>query len=377
MKLPALLVCSIVSHLSACSSTPADAPLENIEISSQDRGTLPESELIKGRDGGYSARIFDRSVWVFGDTILKNADSEGSSWRHNSFAYTEDTIAQDGVTGFVTPTRADGSPRELFSPTTEEAAFNQAHAGENCLEKPCGARKVLWPASLVWDSTRNRALLFYIKIYGEPGPFNFHSLGVGLAEWNSLESGPQRPEANVFLEEPTLLFSNDEPPFGTAAIIEGEHLYSYGCSGGLSKACKLARVPTDKVFQRNLWQYYDGEGWGHTIGKAKELFDASTMMSVFYNSALQRYVAIYSKNLENRIMMRTSLALEGPWSEETELAQAQAPTDGGAWAYSGLAHPEFAEDNGLIQYISYYRGLAPFQGELRLVRVSFQRVVAN
>ena len=77
-------------------------------------GTLEQSEMIEGRDGGGSAVAWGRSVWVYGDTVLTVADEQGRNWHHNSYSMTEDLDASDGITGFVEPLDSAGAPQHFI-----------------------------------------------------------------------------------------------------------------------------------------------------------------------------------------------------------------------------------------------------------------------
>ncbi len=336
----------------------------------QDLGALETSSTIKGRDGGYSGVWRGRSIWLYGDTILSLAGVDGSSWRHNSWSYTGDLDASDGIIGFAERTDDLGAPMAFFPETDDEAAFNRAHSGDGC-ENPCGARRVLWPGPLVTDAARDRALVFYGKIYGEPGEWNFHGLGSGIALWTDFASYPARPELDLIDGEPTLLFDQDEPSFGTAALALGEMLYAYACDGGLAKHCKIGRVPLEHPLDRSAWEFYDGSGWTDDLSHANPVLDGGAMMSVHWNAYLSGYLAVYSKPLDERIGARLAPSPEGPWSDEVVLLEAM-PGDGGDAPYGGLAHAEYAQEDGHIELVTYFRSTGDWTGELRAVEVTVE-----
>lgn len=341
----------------------------SIVTASRDLGPLEQAAVIQARDGGYSARVWDESVWIYGDSILAMAGEDGSSWRNNSWSHTADFDASDGVTGFVEPVDGLGAPRELLPQTEVERAFNLAHSGPDC-EEPCGARWALWPGAMVWDAARARALIVYTKIYGEPGEWNFHSVGMGIATWSGLEQPVERPIARDGAEHPTLMWGQDEPNFASAAIVEGDDVYLFGCHGS-DKECRLARAPLAQALDREAWRYYaGGDRWSDDPDEAAGLFSAMDMTTVHWNEHLDAYVAFYSPPFENRVMMRTSPALTGPWSNPMQAFETLAPGDDPEhFAYSGLGHAELARDGGRLEYVSYYRGTEPWFGEFRLVEV--------
>lgn len=371
--LPFFLLSSVAAW-AACSGS--EAP--TIVASAVDLGRLEQSAAIQGRDGGYSAQVFARSVWIYGDSILSLTGEDGSSWRNNTWSHTPDLDASDGLTGFVESTDEAGAPRELFGQTEAERAFNEAHRGPDCQESPCGARWALWPGPIVWDPVGERALIVYTKIYGEPGPWNFHGIGTGIAVWSGLDQPVQRPVVRPDAEHPTLLWSEQELNLGSAAVVEDGMLYLFGCHGR-SKACKLGRAPLDAVHEREAWRYYAGaESWSADADDAVGLFEAMDMTSVHWNAYVQAYVAFYSPPFENRVMLRTAPALIGPWSAPMHAFDALAPTDNpDGFAYSGLGHAELQADNGRVEYVSYYRGTQPWFGEIRLVRVELDETAAG
>jgi hypothetical protein len=344
-------------------------------------GLLETSTAFKGRDGGFSGLFQGRSVWIYGDTVLAFAGEDKSSWRHNSWSWTANLNAKEGkITGFQERVDALSAPTEFFAPTAEEAAFNKAHAGDPCQKKPCGARKVLWPGAIIEDRAHQRAFIFYTKIYGERGAWNFRALGHSVAVWSDFSKPPQRPLVRPQHSEPTLLFDAHEPNFGgSGAILVGDMLYAYGCekSGGFVKPCRLGRVPVNDVSKREVWRFYTQNGdWSEKLDNLRVLFDGAPMMTVHWNYYLGAYLAIYSKPMDRRIAMRTAVKPEGPWSDETILWKGQNSHDGET-PYSGLGHPEFAKDGGRIEYVTYYRSPADWKGEIRLLEITFARTMSS
>ncbi|HXX31665.1 MAG TPA: hypothetical protein VEJ89_13265, partial [Myxococcaceae bacterium] len=187
-------------------------------VSARELGTVRQSSLIVGRDGGGSALLFGVSVWVFGDTVTSVPDVDGQTWHNNSFSLTSDLVASDGIGGLTEPTDAAGAPAYLLAPTADEAAFLIAHARDPCAEQPCGARYAAWPGTPVYDSGRGRALIPYSLVWAAPGDFNFHGVGHSFAVWEGPGAAPVRPEVAPGTAHPTLLFGPDEPGFGRRVL---------------------------------------------------------------------------------------------------------------------------------------------------------------
>lgn len=321
-----------------------------------EEGPLAVSSTIVGRDGGVGAALWGHVVFCYGDTVLSVPDAEGETWHHNSFSITEDLDASDGIDGFTEPVDEAGAPIYFVAPTPDEATFNEAHRGEDCEEEPCQARFAAWPGTMVYDEARDRALVFYGLIYAEPGDFNFRGVGQSIATWAGLDDLPERPEVAPGAEHPTLLFSEGEPPFGTAAIARDGDLYAFACDSdadGLSPPCLLAKVPLEDALDRSAWRFWDGGAWSEALDDATEVFAGAPSVTVAYNAYLGAFTAIYAEPLSNDVVIRTADALEGPWTDPRLLFVANKP-DGSA--YDSDAHPEYEEEGGRVQYVTFSRG---------------------
>jgi len=331
-------------------------------------GPIEQSSMIRGRDGGYSGRVFDHSVWLYGDSILAMENEDGSSWCNNTASWTLDLDASDNIEGFTDWVGARLVPVELLPQTDDEAAFNAAHSGEHCLEEPCGARWALWPGAIVDDPERDRALVFYNLIYGETGEWNFESVGSGIATWDGLDQQPQRPVVDPDHDQPTLHWHDPLTAFGAAALVQDDELYAFACEGGWDKPCLLGRVALADAMDPAAWRYWNGDDYGAALDDAAAVFDAHTMLSVHYNAALERYLAVYNRPMDDRVYLRTAMEIEGPWSDDEAVFMANPSYNGDA-AYGAMAHPELDRDDGAFIYVSYFRSPAEWEGEIQLVEI--------
>lgn len=375
--LPGLLLASVlVLGTSGCNSNPGP-PVALTVLTATDLGTVPTNGDILGRDGAHSALFQGYSVWLYDDTFLARANAEDRKLISDSWSFTQDLTIQNGIGGFQDPLDSAGAPAMILPETTAEQAFNQAHNPNDCQAQPCGARWALWPYSVVADTAGNRALIFYMVVYSATGGYNFQSAGSSVATWQDLQHQPQRPTFNppLVTGHPDLMFSQDEPSFGSAAFINGGTLYVYGCgtlSSASDKGCRLARVAPANVQNRGAWSFYSGNGnWSSKLGDAVSVFTGDDIVSVSWNSFLQRYVAVYSKLFSQDVMMRTSPYPEGPWSAELTAFTAKQPAQGNV--YDAHSHPEYDVNGGQTIYVTYSRSLsAPSSSEVRLVAVELQ-----
>jgi hypothetical protein len=365
----------LILGLSGCSlyPSPSSGPPPALSIAKvQDLGVLPTNPDILGRDGGYSALFQGYSVWLYGDTFLSKANAEDQTLLSDSWSFTTDLNAQEGITGFQEHLDSAGAPTMILPETQAEQAFNQAHNVNNCQAKPCGARWALWPSSIVVNPANNSALIFYMVVSAQPGNFNFQGIGNSVALWQNLQQQPQRPSLNppIVPDHPDLLFTQNEPGFGSASFVSNGTLYAYGCD--YNSGCQLGKVATSSAQDRSAWTFYAGNGnWSARVGDAITVFNDASILSVSWNGFLQRYLAVYSPPFSQNVVMRTSVNPEGPWSSEVVAFVALQSTSGNV--YDALAHVEYDSNSGQTIYVSYSRSTpAPFSSEVRLVAVDFQ-----
>jgi hypothetical protein len=220
--------------------------------------------------------------------------------------------------------------------------------------------------------------VFYRKVYVESGVSEYIHVGHSLAVWKGYSETPERPVFNYVDAFPTLFFSEEgEYGFGSASVVVGQDVYMYGCElgdDGLTKPCRLARVPLADILEKSSWLYFSGAGiWSPVSLDAREIFYGNDMMSVFFNRYLGRFVAVYSEPLEARAMLRTSPSPEGPWSAPIELFSVDAPENIHGWVYDFLAHPEYSTDDDRTIYISYTRKTDKLHSQLHLVAVTLEQ----
>jgi len=373
---PSLSAWFVILGLSGCNvfPSPSSGPPPALSVvQATDLGPIPTNPDILGRDGGYSALFQGSSVWLYGDTFIAKANAEDQTLLSDSWSFTRDLNAQAGITGFQERLDSAGAPTMILPLTPAEQAFNLAHNVNNCQAQPCGARWALWPSSIVVNPSDGTALIFYMVVSAQPGNFNFQGIGTSVATWQNIQQQPQRPALNppIVTDHPDLLFTQNEPTFGSASFISNGALYAYGC--GYNSGCQLGKVDPSSAQDRSAWSFYAGNGnWSAQIGDAVSVFNDANILSVSWNAFLQHYVAVYSPPFSQNVVMRTSVNPEGPWSSEIVAFVAMQPADGGN-VYDALAHAEYDSDGGQTIYVSYSRSTpAPFSSEVRLVAVGLK-----
>lgn len=347
-------------------------PAEAKVVAVREIGPLAFVPSIRARDGGYSARFGDASVWAFGDTVLATAAEDGERWRSSTWCETTDDDPSDGLKPLTEPLDASGAPAELLPFTDDEAAFNAEHNLEALGE--ARQRFALWPGPIVVDPTTGEALVFYGKLLCGSGAWDFELVGSSLARWPRPEAPLERPILHPDAKEPTLLFLKDELVLGQGAFVDDGWIYVYCVQTvGLTWPCLLARVRFADAFAKDKWEFWSGpEGWVRDPSQAREVMQAAPQVSVHFNATLGRYLAIYGAPLENGLLLRTAPRPEGPWSAPLRFHEGLAPTAPDSWNYCGLGHAELQQDGGRLEYVTYYRPTGFLLGEMRLVEVEVE-----
>jgi len=347
--LAGLLVLVAVAVAVVWSPSSSGHPLEVAAVA--EAGTIPQSHDWF-RDGGQSALVGGRILWVFGDTLFRTADEEGSHLRSNTSARSD----PDDPFRLDDPVTDQGLPVQ-FVP------FDDLEAEYNHLSGRPDDRIAVWPTSVL-AMPDGSAVVFYREVKVSPGALNLDVLASGVAT--------VAPGAVTAVRDPGLLFSEPDPVFSAGAALADGQVYLYGCARieGPRFGCRVARAPLAGIHDRSAYEFWDGTEWTDDAGRAVFVLDGpSGGPSVSWNPWLEKYLAVYTLGLTNRVMMRTADRPEGPWSEPVE-AFVGAPTEG-AFNYAAFEHPELAREDGRVVTITYFHPLGGFRGEFRIVRVRF------
>lgn len=361
----AAIVAMGVALLSGCGG---EAPALRA-AGTRELGAMRWDPAVAGRDGGYSAQVGGRALWVFGDTGGRTPPGH-LGYANNTACVLADDDARDGLFECEELLDADGYLFEFLPLTAAEAA----HEAEHGDPARCGDRcegVALWPGPAIHDPARGRVLVIYAKLYQRPGFLNIDVVGTSIAVWDEeLRGGAVRPELRPGDAEPTLLFRGDEPQLAAAALVVDDMLLAYSCDGddGFDRPCVLMRAPLADPLRREAWEFRGEGGWSSDASDARELFQGAPMMTVHWNGYAGVYVATYAAPAGNEVMIRSAARPEGPWSEEAEIHAGRAPLAGSSM-YGALMHPELTRDGGRTEYLSYYQVES---GTIELVEVAWE-----
>ncbi len=373
VRVPALVlsVAMLVGPVLVASGGSAAPPIPPV-LSVTDLGPIVQNRAVAGRDGGFSALLGTRSVWTFGDTPLLKPNGTGQSWDDNSIAWTYNLDASRGITLDHDYTDSTGVPIEFLPYTSDELAYNAAHDSAHCTAAPCGAEYAMWPGAVVLDAPRGRALFFYGEIQRVAGQSGWTYIGSGIAVATP-DGKFVRPIENPSSPTPTLIWDATEGGFDGGAVVAGNTLYSYGCVAGfLVMHCRVGRAPLAGALDKTQWTYYAGnDTWSPRVADAVTVFDGGAAANaVFYSAYLGVYMNIYSGIFSNDVYYRVSYTPWGPWSAPAFLFTGRTGWNGNT-NYAARAHPEFAQGNGQIQYVTYAHTTGLLRMDMPLVRVMF------
>lgn len=340
--------------------------------SAVDIGTVRQNVVIYGRDGAFSGRVGNKSVWTFGDTPMSVPGIEQHNWVDNSLSWTTNLDASNGITLTNDYLDATGAPGEFLPYTAFETQYNSAHDKNHCTVQPCGAEYAMWPGPIIADPKRNRALVFYFELWRTPTQSGWTNIGSGIAV--AAPNGMfTRPILQPGTPDPTLMWDSTEVAYGSGSTVVRDTLVSYGCVPKfVSQRCRVARVPLADALVKSKWQYFAGNGvWSSDPASAKFVLSGGAAgNTISYNDYLGLYVAIYSGVFSDDVFFRVSNNAWGPWSAQTKLFTGRPGWQGNT-SYAGEAHPEFSELSGKVMYVTYAHTTGFLRMDLPLVRITF------
>jgi len=312
----------------------------------EDLGKLPLPPKGVGRDGGLGGSLGGTLLWNFGDTFLTEPN------------HLDNSTVLSATSGWSSPAdplslaqSLDGDqPAQLIPYTPDEIAANRSDSLDGV---------ALWPGGI--------GLVPFEHVERMSGS-GFQTDAIGTARITV--------DAPIATRTAGFLFAAPEPLFEPQLALDG-FVYAFACDnvGFLDFRCKLARVAPDAVEQRAAYEFYDGNQWTSEIGTAAYVIDRTAGgPSVSFNEHLGKYLAVNCEIVSSTVLLRVADQIEGPWSDGVEIdagdAGVLAPTHDSDYNYICVEHPELAGDDSIV--ISYSRPTEPFQGDVRLARITLE-----
>ncbi len=308
---------------------------------------------VSGTDAGYSLPLGNRTLWLFGDVFLLHPSDPKRNY-----------VGGISNCALLVPSGQGKKPLEnavfLTDPKTKLARPVLLNLpGESTDTR-------FWPFGGWYDAAHHRAYLFYgqIQLTGGGGAFDFRVVGQGLARADA--SDLNRLEFTRLHEpQPTSPWWKGGGTLFGSAVVSGvpssdPYLYVVGFAESDGKKFgKMARVRKEQIEDGTAYEYFAGTDplprWSRTLADAADiagLADFPSELSVSYNAYLGGYLAVHSVGIEPRL--RLSLA-PNPWGPYRVIGEVGAPHRAfeKAFCYAGKEHPELAQENGRVIYVTY------------------------
>lgn len=316
---------------------------------------------IVSQDGAYSIDLGQGSLWVYGDTFYGTKKKDGSpdikGAVSNSAARTGAWSAADGLPAL----RALRDARGNAAPLIPYAPFENRD------------KLRLWPGHGVKIGEKIYVFYSLVEILG-PGTWDFRHGGQGLA----VGKDPLKPFHRLTYRGRYDFWDRSEPNFGMA-VLKGEEgwVYVYGRDQGKASGLKLARVRPEFISDPERYEYFSvGQtkaAWASRPARARPLFEeAPPEGSVSFNRYLGKYLMLYSRFLEQDVVMRVSDIPWGPWSSPKTIYRC-GPRKPDSSCYAAKEHPEYAREDGKRIYFTLVDSGRVFGGMPELFEATIDR----
>ena len=307
---------------------------------------------IDGLDAGYSIPIGKQTLWLFGDVFihsLTDLQKPVVGTRSNiglllNSGHGSSTLSKYQ---FLTDPKT-GLPRQLI------------------LDLPGDNSKVrYWPFGGYYNSRSKRIYLYYARVtVTGNGPLAFRTEGYGLAAADATQ--PEQIEFKRVDATPgqTIWWVNksDSDVYGQAVVSvkSSDYTYIVGVRNNIQrKQALMARVRPNAIGDKREYEYYSGAPaaavWSKDPALATPIIglsDFPSELSIAWNPYLKAYLSVQSISIFDRIRFCVS---PNPWGPYRTIGEISAPHKvlGKGFTYAAKEHPELAEDNGRIIYVTH------------------------
>lgn len=277
------------------------------------------------QDGAQSAAVYGGALWAFGDTFLgqpqagsppQNSQIRGATGTTIAFLPAGETNLPPALRYFTGPDGIATNPLSLFP--EEPAATNR-----------------MWPLGIIGLGPRTYLFYSMIEKTDGPGPWNFRSIGGGLA----------------LADEPLGDYTRLRPgghwkfPIEPIQIVhEGHWLYLFEVSG-TPKGLIVARVSENQIEDPPAYEFLTDNGWSTNRAAAKVILrEAYGQVSIIRNPARDNYLMATSSDIfhPREIQLRESANLAGPWSAPVRIAVPETSGKKTKLIYGAYLHPELS-----------------------------------
>lgn len=301
-----------------------------------------------GADGAVSIPLDkDRTLWIFGDTILGTMNDEGA----RKGPMVRNTIAVQDIS-------SEGPGKvEFYWDLTDKVTGDFFHPAD------FAAPYWYWPG--VGAMVDGELFLFLYKLEsgaGDPG-FDFAIADLTLCRVSNPLDSPDTWKKSY----QDLGVNGSHQGFSSAILVEEPYVYLLGYDDGpenshMERAGVLARIKTDRLKAgegRDAFEFWtegqEGPAWRPTPENVIRLFTpGTTEASLEYLPEKKLYLATSYRGFHEKMYVVTAPTLTGPWSEPLEVYTIpEVVGQDNYHAYAMKSHPELARrpDELVLTYV--------------------------
>jgi hypothetical protein len=292
------------------------------------------------QDGAQSATVKGGTLWAFGDTFYgqsqpgqppQNSQIRGATGTTIAFLPADKTNLPPALQYLTGPEGTATNPLSLFP------------------EEPADTNR-MWPLGIIGLGPRTYLFYSMIQKTDGPGPWNFRSIGCGLAFSDQPLSTYTRVRPNGHWKFPI------EP---IQLVQEGDWVYLFEISGA-PKGMIIARVGVNQIENPAAYEFFTSQGWStNRTGVKVILREAYGQVSIIRNPARNNYLMATSSDFSHprEIQLRESAQLEGPWSAPVRIPVPELPGKSTKLIYGAFLHPELSDVAAQRYVITFCRML--------------------
>ena len=312
-------------------STPAPTTAEGYQ--SLLRGAM-NGKWYHGDYGGSVLLPNGKTLWVFGDTIIGNADAQkGNAATHNSAI-----LVDKGCASILKGTLPDGTDTAWVNPP----------ASMDVPDKD----DYYWLNTPFMDGSTLRTFLGHL--YNDAD--GFHPIGADLATY-TIENGV--PKLSSIVETPGSASYGLSPVWGGGVVSADGYNYIFGSMGKgepfvFGHYYYVARVPIGSTDSKSAWEFWNGSAWVTNQADAAPIINGVAGLAAgitVYKNAAGEFVIISKKadSFGTDLVAWKATTITGPWTEVTPPLIAPIPVPNYTtqdYTYLGLGHPEVILPSG-------------------------------
>jgi hypothetical protein len=335
-----ILILIMAVMLTGCAA-PAPPRVKRVEFGSPIWAEGQRRAGVLFQDGAQAVPVVGGTLWLFGDTFIGKPKPDQPPHRSQITGMIGTTIAFLPAGQTNLPPQLEYSVDQNGTATNPLALFPEESAKTNRM----------WPLGGVTIGSRIYLYYSMIEQTAGPSPWNFRSIGGGLAVADKpLQHFVRlRPDGRwKFPVEPIQVF------------LEGNRLYLFELSSE-PKGLILARVNADKIEIPAAYEFFTGNGWSKNRAGVKIILrEAYGQVSVIWLPARKRYLMATSSDFSHarEIQLREARRLEGPWSAPARIAVPELPGKKTDLVYGTFLHPELSDEKSLRLVATFCRILA-------------------